>query len=79
MAAVESKSHAEALLLKADKTYGIHAGASAVKSALEHVEGDSVFHDWALRHLEADNLLTPDELAMYVILEPVLLVSLFCL
>lgn len=66
MAAVRPKAHAEALLLKADKSHGIHAGPKAVQSALNHVEDGSLFSAWVLRHLEADNLLTPEELAMYV-------------
>jgi len=54
------KHHAEALLLKAARAYGIPASKEDVQRALS----DASFVDWANLHLASDHLLTGDELAL---------------
>jgi hypothetical protein len=58
------RAQAEALLLRVDRAYGVLAGPTGVKEALNSVENGSPFVDWVLHHLGTNNLLTPDELAM---------------
>lgn len=59
-----SRERAYALLLEADKTYGVHAGRDAISQALDDDEHGVAFSEWAATHLGEDNLLTPDELAL---------------
>ncbi|KAF4442258.1 hypothetical protein FACUT_2075 [Fusarium acutatum] len=54
------KHRAEALLLKAARTYGIPAS----KEDVQHALSDASFVDWANLHLASDHLLTGDELAL---------------
>ncbi|KAK0388969.1 hypothetical protein NLU13_2546 [Sarocladium strictum] len=65
----DSRARAEALLLKADRIYGVNFGKAGVTKALDHVEDGAPFESWVLHHLETDNLLTPDELEMYAALD----------
>ncbi|KAG5800168.1 hypothetical protein H9Q69_000750 [Fusarium xylarioides] len=59
------KHRAEALLLKAARTYGIPAS----KEDVQHALSDASFVDWANLHLASDHLLTGDELALYTALD----------
>ena len=58
------RDRAETLLLKADRAHGIHAGREAVQNALSDAQSGIAFVQWATNHLETENLLTADELAL---------------
>ncbi|KAM0252359.1 hypothetical protein ACHAQJ_007741 [Trichoderma viride] len=66
---LETRVHAEALLLKAARTYGIQARRDEVQQHLRHDHYGAALAEWASLHLTTDNLLTPDELAIYSVLD----------
>ncbi|KAF7556841.1 hypothetical protein G7Z17_g1178 [Cylindrodendrum hubeiense] len=61
--------NAEALLLKAARTYGIRAARDDVQLALTDPDRGTAFVEWANMHLASDHLLTADELALYTALD----------
>ncbi|KAL7791508.1 hypothetical protein V8C37DRAFT_381913 [Trichoderma ceciliae] len=66
---LETRVHAEALLLKAARTYGVQARRDEVQQHLRHDHYGAALAEWASLHLTTDNLLTPDELAIYSVLD----------
>ncbi|OTA02449.1 hypothetical protein A9Z42_0028290 [Trichoderma parareesei] len=66
---LETRVHAEALLLKAARTYGVQVRRDEVQQHLRHDHYGAALAEWATLHLTADNLLTPDELAIYSVLD----------
>lgn len=56
--------HAEALLVKAARTYGVHAAKDDVRRALADPDRGTALVEWANMHLASDHLLTADELAL---------------
>ncbi|CAM1505097.1 Fc.00g107340.m01.CDS01 [Cosmosporella sp. VM-42] len=63
------RDHAEALLIKVGRSYGVHVGRDEVRRALADVERGPAFAEWANMHLGSDHLLTADELALYTALD----------
>lgn len=63
---LETRVQAEALLLKAARTYGVQVRRDEVQQHLRHDHYGAALAEWASLHLTTDNLLSPDELAMYV-------------
>lgn len=61
--------HAEALLVKAARTYGVHAAKDDVRRALADPDRGTALVEWANMHLASDHLLTADELALYTALD----------
>lgn len=61
---LETRVHAEALLLKAARTYGVQVRRDEVQQHLRHDHYGAALAEWASLHLTTDNLLSPDELAM---------------
>ncbi|KAL7819474.1 hypothetical protein V8C44DRAFT_318235 [Trichoderma aethiopicum] len=66
---LETRVHAEALLLKAARTYGVQVRRDEVQQHLRHDHYGAALAEWATLHLTTDNLLTPDELAIYSVLD----------
>ncbi|UKZ77050.1 hypothetical protein TrVFT333_004767 [Trichoderma virens FT-333] len=66
---LETRVHAEALLLKAARTYGVQVRRDEVQQHLRHDHYGAALAEWASLHLTTDNLLTPDELAIYSVLD----------
>ncbi|KAL7935104.1 hypothetical protein V8C35DRAFT_300723 [Trichoderma chlorosporum] len=66
---LETRVHAEALLLKAARTYGVQVRRDEVQQHLRHDHHGAALAEWASLHLTTDNLLTPDELAIYSLLD----------
>ncbi|KAH0490730.1 hypothetical protein TgHK011_002186 [Trichoderma gracile] len=66
---LETRVHAEALLLKAARAYGVQVRRDEVQQHLRHDHYGAALAEWATLHLTADNLLTPDELAIYSVLD----------
>ncbi|PTB66214.1 hypothetical protein BBK36DRAFT_1135335 [Trichoderma citrinoviride] len=66
---LEARVHAEALLLKAARTYGVQVRRDEVQQHLRHDHYGAALAEWASLHLTTDNLLTPDELAIYSALD----------
>ncbi|KAF4119366.1 hypothetical protein GMORB2_4885 [Geosmithia morbida] len=64
-----SRSEAEALLLEAGRTHGIHIKQDEVRRALVDPRHGPAFAEWASLHLGRDNLVTPDEMALYTALD----------
>lgn len=64
MMASTDKQTPEALLLEATRTCGIRVSRDEVKRALQDPEQGEAFAKWAKLHLEPDNLLSPDEIAL---------------
>jgi hypothetical protein len=63
---LETRVQAEALLLKAARTHGVQVRRDEVQQHLRHDHHGAALAEWASLHLTTDNLLSPDELAMYV-------------
>lgn len=59
-----ASGHAEALLLKAGRSYGVHVVKDDVQRALADPDRSTAFVEWANLHLASDHLLTADELAV---------------
>ncbi|KAK4079705.1 hypothetical protein H0G86_005828 [Trichoderma simmonsii] len=66
---LETRVHAEALLLKAARTYGVQVRRDEVQQHLRHDHYGAALAEWASLHLTTDNLLSPDELAIYSLLD----------
>ncbi|KAH6606929.1 hypothetical protein Trco_006082 [Trichoderma cornu-damae] len=66
---LETRVHAEALLLKAARAYGVQVRRDEVQQHLRHDHYGAALAEWASLHLTTDNLLTPDELAIYSVLD----------
>lgn len=62
--ALESRDHAEVLLTKAGRAYGIQTCRDDVQRALSDGDHGAAFAEWAAAHLTSDTLLTADELAL---------------
>jgi hypothetical protein len=56
--------HAEALLLKAARVYGVNVARDDVQRALADPDRGTAFVQWTNMHLSSDSLLTADELAL---------------
>lgn len=63
---LETRVQAEALLLKAARTHGVQVRRDEVQQHLRDDHYGAALAEWASLHLTTDNLLSPDELAMYV-------------
>lgn len=61
---VTGRSHAETLLLKAARAYGLQVRREHVQSAMHDPVHGAAFAEWALNHLILDCLLSADELAL---------------
>ncbi|PTB46069.1 hypothetical protein M441DRAFT_63374 [Trichoderma asperellum CBS 433.97] len=66
---LETRVQAEALLLKAARTYGVQVRRDEVQQHLRHDHYGAALAEWASLHLTTDNLLSPDELAIYSTLD----------
>ncbi|KAF4511480.1 hypothetical protein G6O67_003273 [Ophiocordyceps sinensis] len=66
---VTGRSHAETLLLKAARAYGLQVRREHVQSAMHDPVHGAAFAEWALNHLISDCLLSADELALYADLD----------
>ncbi|KPM35352.1 hypothetical protein AK830_g11226 [Neonectria ditissima] len=64
-----ASGHAEALLLKAGRSYGVPVARDDVQRALADPDRGAAFVEWANLHLASDHLLTVDELAVYTALD----------
>ncbi|POR32467.1 Uncharacterized protein TPAR_07337 [Tolypocladium paradoxum] len=64
-----ARDHAEALLLKAARTYGVQVRRDDVQRAIGDAEHGPALAQWATMHLVSDTLLTADELALYTALD----------
>ncbi|KAK7427177.1 hypothetical protein QQZ08_006290 [Neonectria magnoliae] len=64
-----ASAHAEALLLKVGRSYGVHVARDDVQRALADPDRGAAFVEWANLHLASDHLLTADELAVYTALD----------
>ncbi|KAI9166488.1 hypothetical protein HJFPF1_02590 [Paramyrothecium foliicola] len=64
-----TRERAEALLLKAARTYGVPARRDDVQRAVSDAQHGTAFAEWAITHLTPDTLVTPDELALYTALD----------
>ncbi|PNY26329.1 Uncharacterized protein TCAP_03735, partial [Tolypocladium capitatum] len=64
-----ARDRAEALLLKAARTYGVQVRRDDVQQAISDAEYGPGLADWATMHLVSDALLTADELALYTALD----------
>lgn len=56
--------HAETLLLRASRVYGVNVAKDDVQRALADPDRGTAFVEWANMHLSSDSLLTVDELAL---------------
>lgn len=63
---LETRVQAEALLLKAARTHGVQVRRDEVQQHLRDDHYGAALAELASLHLTTDNLLSPDELAMYV-------------
>lgn len=59
----QHKELAETLILGTGRRYGINANRDEVQRALNDPDHGPAFAQWAIVHLNGDNLLTPDEMA----------------
>ncbi|EHK41561.1 hypothetical protein TRIATDRAFT_134980 [Trichoderma atroviride IMI 206040] len=66
---LETRVQAEALLLKAARTHGVQVRRDEVQQHLRHDHHGTALAEWASLHLTTDNLLSPDELAIYSALD----------
>ncbi|PON29957.1 hypothetical protein TGAM01_v201323 [Trichoderma gamsii] len=66
---LETRVQAEALLLKAARTHGVQVRRDEVQQHLRHDHYGAALAEWASLHLTTDNLLSPDELAIYSALD----------
>lgn len=62
-----TRDHAETLLLKAARAYGVQVRREEVQTAIYDPEHGTTFAEWANKHLIADCLLSRDELALSVL------------
>ncbi|KAL7920973.1 hypothetical protein ACQKWADRAFT_297225 [Trichoderma austrokoningii] len=66
---LETRVQAEALLLKAARAHGVQVRRDEVQQHLRHDHSGAALAEWASLHLTTDNLLSPDELAIYSALD----------
>lgn len=63
---MSARSEAESLLVAAAASHGLDLGPVEIRAALADGHGGAALASWATANLGSDNLLTIDELALYV-------------
>lgn len=61
-----AKDNAQELLLKAAASHELHVRPDDILRALNDPDQGPALSEWASKHLYADNLLTAEELSLYV-------------
>ncbi|PHH73909.1 hypothetical protein CDD83_4652 [Cordyceps sp. RAO-2017] len=64
-----TRDHAGAQLLRAARSHALRPTRDDVLRAVDDADHGLAFAEWATRYLDSDNLLTPDELAIYTALD----------